>query len=182
MRYYTGIGSRETPLHITELMNRIGEICADHNIILRSGGAEGADSAFEVGCDSVNGEKEIFIPWNNFNGRRSSMKGVYVRGNDVHSRVIAHSLHPVFDRLGRGAQALHTRNVNQVLGKDSGSPEPSSFVLFYAPETSSGNVKGGTATAVNLAKRNNIPCWNMWSNSSYDQILDWIDSIFKEKQ
>ena len=172
--HYTGIGSRETPLEIIDKMNAVAGFCASLNITLRSGAADGADTAFEDFCG---GNKEIFLPWNNFNDRSVRDDGIYVRGNDVNSREIAATIHPVFERLGRGAQALHTRNVNQVLGKDAGNPDPSLFVIYYAPRTRSGKVQGGTATAVNLAESYNIPCWNFFDNQDLEELKEWIYSI-----
>ena len=67
MKYYTGIGSRTTPEHILKLMTKIGKYLALNGYVLRSGGANGADTAFEIGCDEGKGVKEIFIPPFNFN-------------------------------------------------------------------------------------------------------------------
>ena len=47
---YTGIGSRETPTAILDLMIAIGGVLAQRGFTLRSGGADGADDAFEQGC------------------------------------------------------------------------------------------------------------------------------------
>lgn len=58
--YYAGIGSRETPTFVLEAFKQIGEELAKLGVILRSGGASGADSAFEEGCDRVNGERDIY--------------------------------------------------------------------------------------------------------------------------
>lgn len=175
--HYTGIGSRETPPEIIDKMNAVAGFCASLDIILRSGAADGADTAFEDFCA---GKKEIFLPWNNFNDRSVRDDGIYVRGNDVNSRDIAATIHPVFYRLGRGAQALHTRNVNQVLGKDASNPDPSLFVIYYAPRTRSGKVQGGTATAVTLAEREGIPCWNFFDNQDLDELKEWIYSIINK--
>lgn len=59
--FYTGVGSRETPNKVIDLMYRIAKFLAERNWILRSGGAVGADKAFENGCDNVNGKKEIYF-------------------------------------------------------------------------------------------------------------------------
>ena len=46
---YTGIGSRETPHHILTLMTEIANILDNIGYTLRSGGADGADTAFALG-------------------------------------------------------------------------------------------------------------------------------------
>ena len=61
-RFYAGIGSRETPIPILNQMTRIGSFLAPKNYTLRSGGAKGADSAFEQGCNLVQGQKQIWHP------------------------------------------------------------------------------------------------------------------------
>ena len=47
---YTGIGSRETPQQTLATMVVIGKYLAEKGWVLRSGGAEGAVSAFEEGA------------------------------------------------------------------------------------------------------------------------------------
>ena len=65
---YAGIGSRETPAHVLEIMATVANEMATRGWTLRSRRADGADSAFEAGARSVNGPMEIFIPWSGFNG------------------------------------------------------------------------------------------------------------------
>ena len=77
--YYTGIGSRTLPKEIYNkfynLAQALGETHqGDPVFVLRSGGASGADTAFERGCDSVGGEKQIFLPWKGFNKSKSPKK------------------------------------------------------------------------------------------------------------
>lgn len=66
-RYYTGIGSRKTPDSICLLMTKIASLMSKKGFILRSGGATGADSAFELGSL----KSDIFLPWKEFNGSKS---------------------------------------------------------------------------------------------------------------
>jgi predicted Rossmann fold nucleotide-binding protein DprA/Smf involved in DNA uptake len=70
MKYYTGIGSRETPEDILEFMKEIASKLESLGWILRSGGAPGADLAFENG---VKEKKEIYIPWKGFNNSDSNL-------------------------------------------------------------------------------------------------------------
>ena len=57
--HYAGIGNRKTPQACLEFMTKIGRVCAKKSLTLRSGGAVGADQAFERGCDLESGQKEI---------------------------------------------------------------------------------------------------------------------------
>lgn len=51
-KYYTGVGSRKTPAHIMEIMRDLGRKLCSEGWGLRSGGASGADQAFEHGAGS----------------------------------------------------------------------------------------------------------------------------------
>ena len=54
-------------------MRVIARELATRGWLLRSGGSPGADSAFEQGCDEGHGRKEIFLPWQGFNGSESHL-------------------------------------------------------------------------------------------------------------
>jgi hypothetical protein len=149
--FYTGIGSRETPEDICKMFIGYGRFLARKGYILRSGGADGADKAFEIGCDEVNGPKEIFLPWKGFNGNSSDLFQIPQECFEI-----ARDIHPNFDNLSQGAKKLHARNVLQVLGKDLKTP--SKFIVCY---TKNQELKGGTRTALILAQRYNIPMLNL---------------------
>lgn len=115
MKYYAGVGSRETPSDVLKTMWKIGRYLADKGYTLRSGGAKGADTAFENGCDSVMGSKEIFYAKNN--------KGTFMLPEAIPiAEQIASSVHPAWDRCNEYARKLHTRNVAQVMGADLKHP------------------------------------------------------------
>lgn len=150
---YAGIGSRHTPPHALILIARIAEMLADHGAVLRSGGAPGADTAFETGCDHQRGKKEIYLPWRGFNGNPSPLHHPPAAAADIAALV-----HPNWKVCKPSARKFHARNVQQVLGLDFNTPV--AFVLFWAPEEN-GIVTGGTATAVHLAREMKIPTFNL---------------------
>lgn len=161
MKYYTGVGSRNTPPEILALMAKIGYALAQQGWILRSGGAEGADSAFERGVrDAGAAEKmEIYLPWRNFNGNSSQRFGVC---NEA--RELAATVHPAWQHLSQAAQSLHARNCYQVLGENLATP--SSFLVCWTPDgcvsaETRKKTTGGTATAIVLAERKGIPRFNL---------------------
>lgn len=163
---YTGIGARETPDDILSLMEEIGRALSGHGLTLRSGGANGADSAFERGT-SCN-LRQIFLPWKGFNAR-SPANHDYVMTNMAcadAARAIARSHHPIFDKLRSGVQLLHTRNVPQVLGPDLASP--SAFVLCW---TADGQASGGTGQALRVAMDRKIPVFNLQQASTLADVL-----------
>lgn len=147
-KYYTGVGSRSTPSDICELIGKISVKLENLGWTLRSGGAEGADKAFEKDIKN----KEIFIPWKNFG------EGIVPNYSEYADNLIK-EVHPAYERLSEGAKKLHLRNVNQVLGLDLNTP--SKFLICWAEIDKEGTPKGGTRTAWMVAKKFNIPCFNL---------------------
>ena len=71
---YAGIGSRETPVPILVDMRSLAQDLAAGGWTLRTGGADGADIAFETGHRSGGGADalEVYLPWNGYNGRSTT--------------------------------------------------------------------------------------------------------------
>lgn len=159
--YYAGIGSRKTPTEILALMEETALMLGSRGWTLRSGGAPGADSAFERGCDQGQGKKEIFLPWRRFNGNLSS----FINPSEEAEQIAA-LCHPNWRACKRAARKLHARNCQQICGHHLG--EPVDFVLFWAPEQD-GIVEGGTATAITLARQLDIPTFNLKDESIQSQ-------------
>lgn len=174
MTYYTLIGSRKTPQNIYELLVKVAIKLKEQGFIVRSGGADGADSAAEEACQYEN--MNIYLPWEGFNKRSSNNRGyINVSKHPLKKQAeyIASEIHPAWARCSRGAKGLHTRNVYQIFGSDLNTP--SSFVVCYAePSGDQGYVKGGTATAVKLAIDNNIPVHNLYYENVQLNIKDWL--------
>lgn len=164
--YYTGIGSRETPDEFLELFTKISKRMEELNYVLRSGGALGADTAFEAGVSTPQ-NKEIFVAWQNF--RPNVKTDIYTYGEEYETaKKIAEELHPAWEKCKLGVRKLHTRNVYQILGRDLQTP--SRVVFFYAKEKD-GVVSGGTATAVKLARQRNIPTFNFFFEDQKEEVL-----------
>jgi hypothetical protein len=162
MNAYTGVGSRTAPPKVLEQITKIGEFLAKYGWLLRSGAADGADSAFERGCDQALGAKEIYLPWRDFSNSNSDL---YRPSKEAFK--IAESIHPIWEQLSYGAKCLHARNCHQVLGPDLNSP--SDMLICWTPK---GEVKGGTATAINLAIRWRISVYNLALESISLEDLD----------
>ena len=166
MKIYTGIGSRKTPKNILEVMIKIGEYMANKGCILRSGGADGADTAFEIGCDRANGRKEIYLPWTNFNKRKgivASINAFYV------AELIASRYHPAWSRCSEGARRLHSRNVFQILGSELDAPTDAVFCW-----TPNGSGSGGTGQAIRMAKSLDIRIYDMGNPEVLSLITSWF--------
>lgn len=168
MRAYAGIGSRETPADVRELMTCIARQLGARGWTLRSGAADGADRAFEEGAwdaamvpYGVRGPKpEIYLPWASFNDGSRVMLGkrYYVTEPQPEAFEIAARFHPAWDRLGRGPRALHARNAHQILGPDVTKPVVSRFVICW---TKGGAGGGGTGQALRMAKHYGVEVFDL---------------------
>ena len=164
--YFAGIGSRDTPekyLKILETTSRA--IVKTNRLRLRSGHAQGADRACEIGAK---GFADIYLPWKNY--------GIKSYKTDPGMQVIGQTIIPAknsypnmikiaqfmcdlvgrksFDEMNHGIQLLMQRNVNQIIGHTAPA-EISRLVLCYSPET------GGTGYATALARYLKVPIVNV---------------------
>lgn len=158
-RYYAGIGSRETgPSRLVQI-EQISAALASKGWILRSGGAEGADSAFEKGAI----QKEIFLPWRLFNNNPSELYGKDL--NWWGALRLTHRFHPAPHHLSGAALKLMSRNAFQVLGAQLDNPVE--FVLCAAggakfdDKGQMYDCAGGTGQAVRIAYHYKIPIYNL---------------------
>lgn len=188
MKYYTGIGSRQTPTDVLDLMHDVAYALAKDGWILRSGAAGGADTAFENGArqyvwdttESVSALPtlgQIYIPWQGFvKDVKEDYKDWYKVLDRMPKKVEAYELasktHPAWDKCSVGAKALHARNTFQILGPTLN--KPSSFLICWAQVDRHGNIKGGTATAWNLAKANGVPCFNLYNEDDKQRLIKWV--------
>lgn len=175
-RIYAGIGSRETPEDVLVLMREIGRLLALQGWLLRSGGAPGADTAFDQGAIAGNGAREIYLPWASF-ARELRQHGPdtdssYIlpeRAYDAerldHAMALAEQYHPYWHSLKQGARTLMARNIFQILGPDLRSPV--GMVVCYAKGSVFDlrnrvvDVRGGTGQAVRLAAEEGCVVYNL---------------------
>jgi len=160
---YTGIGSRETPNDVLTFMYGFGAYCGDRKFILRSGGAEGADTAFEQGCLSVKGPMEIYLPWRGFNKRYGES---YYEEATQDAYTLAEQIYPdYFSSIKPTIKKLLVRNIHQVLGYDLKSP--SDLVVCYCKQDPTGKYIGGTSYAIMVADKYKIPVVNLASRRTW---------------
>lgn len=148
-RFYAGIGSRETPEVICRLMTRAAKNLNVSGYILRSGGANGADLAFERGAGE---NKEIYLPHLGFNGSKSKLLPTSEAFD------MAAKFHPAWHNCNERARQFHARNCHQVLGHDLKTPV--SFVVCW---TLAGLEGGGTGQAMRIAKAHGIRIDNLYN-------------------
>ena len=151
---YAGIGSRNTPADIILKMSLTARHFRLQGYTLYSGGAKGADSAFEAFAGDL---KKIFLPYDGFNGRK--IDNIRYFGYTEEAWKMASFYHPNWKNLSQPAKRFHARNCHQVLGLDLQSPVD--FVYCY---TEGGKLVGGTAQALRIANDHNIEVHNFGTN------------------
>jgi hypothetical protein len=172
--YYAGIGSRETPPEVQQEMEDLAAALATAGFTLRSGGADGADSAFERGAQRVQGKMEIFLPWQGFNNNPSPLSGV-----SPEALALAQTVHPRWDMLGQGPRKMHGRNCYQVLGRTLDLP--AAAVICWTPDGCETEAKrtrntGGTATGIVLGLRRGIPVFNLQAPGARARLNKFLES------
>jgi hypothetical protein len=173
LRTYAGIGSRKAPSNVMKLMALMAQELELGGFILRSGGADGCDSAFESGVSDPL-MKRIYIPWAKFNGR-SGPGVITVDRHPIYGKAVtlAKKFHPAPRNLTPASLKLMARNGLQVLGDDLQSP--CSFVICY---TDGGKQIGGTSQALRIASAYEIPIINLGSSSLQGaSVGDIIDTV-----
>lgn len=182
MIYYAGIGSRETPDHELSLMYEFAREASRLGVGLRSGAAPGADEQFEKGCDTVAGDKQIFVPWNGFQ-KKYEGPGIYLPLAE--SGDLAAKVHPYYRTMKAPNKLLISRNMHQILGPDL--TEPSSFVVCWTSDgceshtTYSPEKTGGTGSAIAIASLQKIPVFNLYLSERLWEAMRFLDNLIKER-
>jgi hypothetical protein len=154
VKYYAGIGSRDTPEGMLEIIRGKAELLGLQGWTLNSGGAGGADTYFDKGA--AKHPAQIFLPYDGFN--KHKVDGVrYILDMEYREEAsaIASRYHPYWDNLNEYDRRFHTRNTHQVLGRDLKTPV--SFVLCWTYDEG----VGGTSQAIRVAKAHHIPVFNL---------------------
>ena len=158
-----GIGSRETPLDVLGDMRLIGEAIRLAGGWLRSGGAFGADRAFEEGARH---RCLVYLPWSdNGDGARvrkmTESRTLLFDDAPKEAKERARSsvdlYHPAPEALSFGARRLHCRNYFQIMGT---TEAPVDAVVCWTRMLGD-KPQGGTAQAIRIAQARDIPVYNM---------------------
>lgn len=145
MLVYAGIGSRSTPEDVLQLMHRAAVYLGRKGYLLRSGGAVGADTAFEKGARLIAVNEGGRVP------------EIYLADHATPEALrMAAQIHPNWQACSSYAKRLHARNCMQILGENL--DEPVQFVLCWTPNA---EAVGGTRTAIVLAQNWGIPVLNL---------------------
>jgi len=176
-RVIATIGARDTPAHILEIMEEVGYSLAKMGRMIHSGGAVGADKAFQIGVERFcreNGispceRQRIFLPENYFKGlKHDEKRGIYsfprsTRYSEAVSMAKRVYLNPKAARnWPEWMSNLMGRNCLQALSEDLSTPV-SAIICWTKDGSIDGSKKssGGTGQALRLAKKFNIPVFNL---------------------
>lgn len=186
---YTLIGSRSTPQDVLNLMTKFAYKAASKGYTVRSGAADGADTCAEEGVlnfikdNNLSPEKadslmEIYLPWKDFNGRKSSdygYKTLPILPCKSGAFAIAERIHPAWERCSNGARSLHARNTMQCLGENL--DKPSRFILCYGESEKKGSVipKGGTRSCCKLGEEYNVEIFNLYLEEHLKRVEEWVN-------
>ena len=155
---YAGIGSRSTPEPVLETMRNLAAVLARQDYMLRSGGAQGADKAFEAGCDAAGGSKRIF--------KSADARGWAYEEADRHIP----ANRPPFEHWKPYVRGLIARNMMQILGRNG--DQPASFVLCWTQADVADG--GGTGYAIRCARAHHVPVYNMNHPEVMMRLAEWV--------
>lgn len=171
MKIYSGIGSRKAPDKVGKEQTELASILETWGYWLRSGNAIRSDQNFARGVEK---NAQIWLPSPDFEKEFQLLKPdhTYLLLEEDHPQYkdaekSVDEYHPAPHKLRENGWKCMARNYMQVLGDYI----PSEFVLCWTP---GGEVCGGTAQAIRIATKNNIPVFNMGSP-------DWNKEAFLRK-
>ena len=123
---------------------------------------------------------EVYVA-DQYNIRRSTLPRKHlaiIRNKDLISETerIASEVHPAWDRCNEWARGMHSRNCHQILGYDLQSPVDA--VICWTPN---GKIQGGTATAIRIALKYNIPVFNLGVKDK-DNVLQSLRKFLEESE
>lgn len=180
---YAGIGARETPEDVLELMERIAERMARKGWVLRTGMSPGADRAFYRGARRAGGRMELYLPWRGFEaeaweGDEDGRACVYESSSEE-AYELAAKHHPNWEEQSAQAKKLLARDGHQVLGIDLKSP--AKLVVCWTPDgdkDGSGARSGGTGQALRIAKAMGVPVLNLARAEDVERVAQLANSGF----
>lgn len=150
--YWAGIGATNTPLDIQKKMSNLAFDLYLLGWHLRSGGAEGADKAFEKYFDK---NKTIFRP----------------KDATPESIELTKKYHPAWDKVvAKKVENYHGRNAMIILGEKLN--DPVKFVICW---TEDGKASGGTGQGMRIAMDKKIPIFNLYFPDAVDELKEFLN-------
>lgn len=168
--FFTGVGSRDTPLAILRLMSRFSRL---QRRKCRTGGARGADEAFETNWDPM-----IYLPHMKWRG-----KDGFWRWSDAAIDFADRLLKEVFpyDIQSQQTREFFRRNCWQVLGvcETESDVVKSDYVVCWTPDGAVSiddyqlEITGGTGIAINVASIYKVNVLNLQRKDHRAKVVRW---------
>ncbi|PSV00914.1 hypothetical protein [Photobacterium kishitanii] len=185
--YFTGVGSQKTPVKFKSLMAAITYCCSKIGIMLRSGGAKGADLFFESGIPQSDYEYSEIIHTDQ-NMSKRSYRTFKIKDSlakmEAMDFIQKNSIHENWENIINNSGAIfsvgaHIRNIFQVVGLNIFTPKLSKFLICYTPDGAStletvSESTGGTRTAIRTAITHGIPVFNLANKEHLTRIHAWV--------
>lgn len=170
---YAGIGPRDIPSEIADMMSSVAVQMDHQGWILRSGRATGSDQAWEAGHRPAS--REIYLPWGGYNMTTNQEKNYFISPLSEQLEQAAKMTHPAWDKLSLGGQKLMMRNVSIILGPDL--DDPVEFVAYWHAKK---KPDGGTAHAINVAIQAGIPTFNIGFEEDQEAMSKFVDTYHQQ--
>lgn len=185
-KVYAGIGNRDTPDSILELITQIAKRLWKVGLYdLRTGAADGADQAFMQGTMRA----EIYVPWHQYNGFPMH----HAIPKEAERLALEHNPHwrnsdGKEKNITKGVKALHARNMMIISGPHL--DEPVDFVLCFTRDGCDSRQTrthdtGGTGSAISYADSLGVPIVNLAHKNSLEYLslfsgVDFMDMTLPE--
>lgn len=178
IKSYAGIGARNTPSYVIDVMNKTAHLLAIDGYCCNTGAAKGADQAFANGAAAVKGQVQLMLPWNNY--EKDWIRGLSSPNYYLTIKVIDKVLnaaafrsvdifHPHPENLSDAVRKLHGRNYMIIYG-----------VLFIICWTPGGEVVGGTGQALRIAADMGITVYNLGNDDTLNAFVLKIEERANE--
>lgn len=173
---YVGTGNKEAPPEVLSLIKRLTRELEEFGFVLRTGGLEGPEEAFEVSAKNM----ELHLPWRGFNNKESKFTFT-----PKQALGIAKMFHPTFESLKPAIQTIIAKNVRLVMGKDLKSP--TMFVICWSEdgvEKSSDKTSktGNVGFVVSIACAMHIPVFNLANPDAEKRLKQYLGLPYVENQ
>lgn len=179
---WSGFGSKETPKDIKELQESIANRLTNLGCKLITDGNGESSANFQRGVCKINPKLcEVILPWENYGNDylEDSFKGSTYTVIDEYKYEIAaeflkEMVMPWFDDLKCFVKKLNAKNFYQLF---INGLNPVDVVIYYAEEDDKGKVKDTSSFAIILARKEEIPTFNLKIEEQKNELLELISRL-----
>lgn len=165
---YAGIGNEDAPDPVLRQMEKLSVDLDMGGWTVRCDGGKGPSEIFEKTTTH-----ELYLPWNNFNGKQNSVCKVSKEANDLTKQ-----FHPSFESLKDSIKAIVSRHAHVILGKDLKSPVK--FVVCYSGDGAESGKERSAKTGymsipIAIASAQRIPIFNLKNEGALARLEAFLE-------